>query len=112
MFYFLVPAQQNNSIKDYLSLWGRGLQDNFRIVQYEDLIQHKKFKQGIYVLCALDRLSPDLMQVTREIYQQLQPREGFRFLNNPNTLRRFELLTELRRLGFNEFRVVRVTSSL
>jgi hypothetical protein len=107
-----VPAQQNNLIKDYLSLWGRGLQDNFRIVQYENLVQHKEFKQGIYVLCALDRLNPDLMQVTRKIYQQLQPLEGFRFLNNPKTLRRFELLTELRRLGFNEFRAVRATGSL
>ncbi len=112
MIYFLVPAKQDDLIKDYLAVWGRSLQADFEIIHYEALIQRREFKQGTYVLSALDQLTPDLEQVLLQVYRQLQPLAGFRFLNNPQTLRRFELLSELRRLGRNEFQAVRANSDL
>lgn len=111
MIHFLVPAAQVAGIKDYLDVFGAPLREEFRIVHYEDLVNHKEFPLGTYVLSALDQLSPANAKLVSEIYQQLKDTPGIRFLNNPTkTLQRFELLTELNRRGMNEFCAVRATA--
>ena len=104
MIYFLVPAAQEFTIKDYLELFGRSLRQDIRILHYEDLVHQREFSRGTYVWAALDQLHPGMSQLVFEIYVQLKQIEGFRFLNDPrNTLQRFELLNKLNDAGRNDF---------
>jgi hypothetical protein len=108
MIYFLVPAAQDNLIKDYLEVCRAALRNDFRVVHYENLLDQKEFRRGTYVLSALDQLSPGMTDLLTEIHQQLKDVPGIRFLNNPvKTLQRFPLLIELHRRGMNEFRAAR-----
>ena len=108
MIHFLVPAAQDVFIKDYLAVFGTTLREHFGVLRYEDLARHKEFTRGTYVLSTLDQLSKTTAALLSEIHQQLAHTEGFRFLNHPTTtLQRFDLLTELNRRGFNQFRVAR-----
>ena len=108
MIHFFVPAAQERGIKDYLDVYGAPLREDFRVLHYEDLINQKEYARGTYVLSALDQLNPANAALVSEVYKQLKDDPGIRFLNNPGkTLRRFDLLAELNRQGFNEFRAVR-----
>jgi hypothetical protein len=101
------------TLHEYLGGWGRGLADGFRILYYEDLPHRTSFDRGTYVLAALDQLNPGMLRFIDELHNKLQAEGGFRFLNHPTrTLRRFELLTELRRLDRNEFDAVRANADL
>ncbi len=112
MIHFLVPAAEDVFIKDYLSVFGGALREDFRVVHYEDLTRQKEFARGTYVLSTLDQLSDTTADLLSEIYQQLEQVEGFRFLNHPTkTLQRFGLLTELNRRGLNKFRVSRAITN-
>jgi hypothetical protein len=113
MIYFLVPATQEFTIKDYVDLYGRELREDIRILDYEDLVHQGEFFKGTYVLTGLDQLHVGLAQLVCEIYDQLKEIEGFRFLNHPrNTLRRFELLNKLHSEGRNDFRAVKADADL
>jgi hypothetical protein len=108
MIHFLVPAAHDFAVRDYLDVSEASLREHFRVVHYEDLVRHKEFARGTYVLSTLDQLSEATAALLSQIYNQLQHVEGFRFLNHPtNTLQRFELLTELNQRGLNEFRAFR-----
>lgn len=108
MIYFLVPSAHDFCIQDYLALHGAALREDFRVVHYEALLHQKQFGPGTYVMAALDQLNAANIQLVREIYRQLKDVSEVRFLNNPvTTLQRFDLLTELKRHGLNDFGVVR-----
>jgi hypothetical protein len=113
MIYFLVPAAQEFTIKDYLDLFGRTLRQDIRILHYEHLLNQREFSSGTYVWAALDQLHPGMSQLVFEIYVQLKQMEGFRFLNDPrNTLQRFELLNKLHDAGRNDFRAFKADGDL
>lgn len=108
MIHFLVPSTQDVGIKDYLDVFGAPLRNDFRILHYEDLVNQKEFPRGTYVLAALDQLNAANACLLSEIYRQLKGAPGIRFLNDPvKTLRRFDLLAELKRRGLNEFSALR-----
>jgi hypothetical protein len=110
MIHFLSPAAQDDTVKEYLGFYGRALQDNIRILHYEDLAQRNEFETGTYVLSALDQLSQGQAQLVRGLYEQLNRVTGVRLLNDPsNTLQRYELLRKLKQVGKNEFTAIRST---
>lgn len=113
MIHYLVPADQQSGIREYLERWGRGVAGRMRIVPYEGLPDATRLETGIYVLSALEQLGPALRQLVVALHRTLHATEGFRFLNHPiRTLGRFELMTELHRLGLNDFRAVRAGDDL
>ena len=113
MIHYVTPAYFDFTVHEYLSRWGAALRDRLRILHYEDLRSRRELPPGTYVLSALDQLGTAMRRLLQELRRQLDSAPGFRFLNHPAlTLRRFELLTELRRLGCNEFGAVRATGNL
>ena len=92
----------------YLETWGRALAGRMRILPYEDLPGRIHLEPGAYILSDLDQIGPAMRRYLTEVRGQLQGRPGYRFLNDPQaTLHRFELLSELHRLGLNSFRALR-----
>jgi hypothetical protein len=113
MIHFVVPAAGGSLLRDYLAAWGRNLAERVRILDYENLPSQTRFDRGTYILAALDQLSPGMLRLVGELYDQLSHVDGFRILNHPTrTLRRFDLLAELRRLNRNEFRAARAAADL
>ncbi len=110
MIHFLAPADEV-LIRNYLDVRGASIAHHFRIIDYENLPQ--EFRGGTYLFAALEQLSAPMERLTEELYAQLSRCEGVRILNTPGrTLRRYELLRELARLGRNDFRAVRANDDL
>ena len=110
MIHFVVPAGRENLIHEYLAFWGRNLSERMRILHYETLVRQTRCDRGTYVLSTLDELSPAMERAIEDLHRQLDGLDGVRILNHPiRTLRRYDLLAELRRLDLNEFRAVRAS---
>jgi hypothetical protein len=110
MIHFVLPAANEWTAREYFSKWGRSVAGRFRVLRYEDLAAKTSFDRGTYLLTGFfpRRLQP-LME---ELHRQLSAVEGIRFVNHPTrTLRRFELLEELYRRGWNGFRAVRLATA-
>jgi hypothetical protein len=113
MIHFVLPAGHEFTVGEYLSNAGRDLAGRIRPVRYGELAAQPSFERGTYVLAGLEVLGPGMRRLLEELCARLSGEEGVRFLNHPvRTLRRFELLEELRRLGRNEFRAVRAAGDL
>ncbi len=113
MIHFVVPAAQENLFHEYLAFWGRPVAERTSILHYETLLRRTLLERGTYVLSSLDQLGPAMESAVEEVHRQIAGKEGFRFLNHPfRALRRYDLLTELARLNWNDFRVVRAAGDL
>jgi hypothetical protein len=113
MIHFVVPAGRESLFSEYLEFWGRNLSERMRILQYETLIRQTRCDRGTYVLSSLDELNPAMERVLADLHRQLEGKDGVRFLNHPiRTLRRYDLLVELARRDFNEFRAARAGEDL
>lgn len=110
MIHFLAPAGEQ-LMRNYLEVRGSAIADRIETVYYEQLPQ--RFRGGTYVFSALEQLSAPMERLVESLYAQLSQCEGVRILNRPGrTLRRYELLTELSRLGYNDHRAVRAGDDL
>ena len=113
MIHFVVPAGRDAMIREYLAAWGRNLADSIRVLHYETLARQSSFDPGSYVFSSLDELTPAMERLVGELSGELARREGFRMLNHPaRTLRRFDLLTELRGRRLNAFGAVRAVGDI
>ena len=110
MIHFVTTAASKFTIGDYLSVRGASLDTRLKVVEYERLAEWTRVERGTYVLTALDQLAAGMLGLVQSLVGQLEGSEGVRFLNHPSrTMRRFELLQTLARLGRNDFRAERVT---
>jgi hypothetical protein len=110
MIHFLAPAGERLA-HNYLDVRGRAIADRFEIVAYENL--PKRLRGGTYVFSALEQLSAPMERLVEHLHAQLSACQGVRILNRPGrTLRRYELLRELARLGRNEHCAFRATEDL
>ncbi len=109
MIHFVVPRDTAFGIEDYLALWGAGLAGRMEVLPYEDLPNRTSLPAGAYILSALDQLEPEGRRLLGEVYEQLTGAgQGVRVLNHPEkTLRRYDLLEELYRVGLNRHRAAR-----
>jgi hypothetical protein len=113
MIHFVTLSTQDNCMRDYLSLWGKALDDRIRIVHYEDLLAQSSPAPGTYILAALDQLAGPSVELLAQFHQALSRHPEFRFVNHPDrTLQRYELLVALHQAGSNEFRVLPATADL
>ncbi|MFN2397357.1 MAG: hypothetical protein ABR543_01740 [Gemmatimonadaceae bacterium] len=113
MIHFVVPAEQDFGIVDYLAVWGRHLQQRIHILHYEDVASRTLFDRGTYVFAALDQLGPAMLSVADYLHHALSGVDGVRVLNHPKgSLQRFELLSELGRLNENDFRAASATENM
>ncbi len=112
MIHFVAPEANAWTVHQYLSEWGKGVADRFRILHYESLAERTSFDRGTYVLAALE-LSPAQQLLVEELHRCLSATNGVRFLNHPTrTMRRYALLQELRRRNLNGFRAVRLNEGV
>lgn len=110
MIHFLAPAGER-LLHNYLDVRGQAIADRFEIVAYENL--PRRFRGGTYVFSALEQLSAPMERLVAHLHAQLSACAGVRTLNHPGrTLRRYELLRELSRLGRNQHRAVRASEDL
>ncbi len=112
MIHFLMPREEDYTIREYLELWGRGLAGRASIVHYEDLPDRSDLPEGTHVLTALDHLTPEGRRVVAAMCDQLAA-AGASTLNSPGkTLLRLELSEELHRRGWNRHRAARADGDL
>ena len=110
MIHVLAPAGEF-LMRKYLEVRGRAIADHFDVLSYENL--PRRFRGGTYVFAALEQLSAPMERLAESLDAQLAACDSVRVLNRPGrTLRRYELLSELARRGYNEHRAVRATEDL
>ena len=113
MIHFVVPAARDGLFREYLEFWGRDLAERMRILHYEELVRQTRCDRGTYVLSTLDELNPGMERAIEELCGQLDGSEGIRILNHPiRTLKRYDLLAELARRNWNDFRALRASEDL
>ena len=111
MIHFVVPSAQTRGIDEYLEHWGLDVASRFRVVPTESLPTFTSVSPGVYVLSALDQLSPKLFAFVTAFHEALDGRPDVRFLNHPSkTWQRPRLLDELHKRGHNQFRAVKITA--
>jgi len=110
MIFYVAPRSAAWTVHEYLSRWGKEVAGRLAVVHYEDFLERRSFERGTWVLSALCSLTDETRARLASVHGRLAGREGLRFLNHPTrTLRRYGLLEELWRRGWNEFRAVRAT---
>ncbi len=109
MICFLVPRDDDFTIREYLERAGRGLSSRLLVLHYEDLPARRTLPAGPFILAGLDQLTPEGAGMLGEMCEELlRSGAGVRLLNSPAaTLLRLPLLEELYRRGLNEHRAVR-----
>ena len=111
MIYYLVTAKHSYTMESYLETYGRSLQDQVKLVYYEELPYIGEMPLGTYIFSDLERLSPAQITLAAYVWNHLaQLRPSVRQLNSPRlTMRRFELQKELHRSGINCFQTIRAS---
>jgi hypothetical protein len=105
-------ARNSRAIPWYLETYGAELRDTLVSVHYEDLLDDPDPVDATYCFADLELLTDDELERAAKVREQLRAR-GCAVLNDPeHTLRRVDLLRELRRDGTNDFTVYRVVESL
>jgi hypothetical protein len=114
MIHFLMPRDEDYTVREYLGFWGRGVAGEMAILHYEDLPARTELPGGTWILTAVDHLTPEGRRVVADLCdQRARSGAGARTLNSPlTTLRRLELLEELQRRGLNNHRAVRAEGDL
>ena len=113
MIHYLTTAQQGLTMHDHLAGRGADVADRIRVVDYDHLAAETHLAAGTWVLTALDQLSVGMQQFVGTLHGQMAGEAGVRFLNHPTrTLRRFDVLETMRRVGYNDFRAVRASGDL
>jgi hypothetical protein len=114
VIYFLVPREQEFTIRNYLEQWAPEVANLVSILHYEELPGRATLPAGSYLFSALDQLTPGGRRLVRELQRQLRASALVgRVLNDPDAaLLRFDLLEELFRQGLNPHRAVRARGDL
>ncbi len=89
----------------------RELLQRFRLLSYEEVFHLASLPTGTYIFADLERLSPEETERAAIVWNTLADSgRGLRLLNHPvRSMRRFELLRQLREQGINDFDVRRLT---
>ena len=109
MVHYVVTREHAYTMEPYARGWG-GLQ----LLFYDDLLRVPALPAGAYVFTDLERLTPTERRLVASVWDQLAVHASrVRLLNDPRrVLGRYELLTELARVGWNSYRVWRPTDDL
>jgi hypothetical protein len=99
---------------EYLEYWGKELADSeIRILRYEHLLRESRFQPGTYVFTTFDEMRGPMGRYVDALAAELRQSPHARIFNDPRrVLRRFDLHSELWRLGKNTFRSFRADGDL
>ncbi len=91
--------------------WREELLRRLRLLSYEEAFRLKALPVGSYIFTDLDRLNPEQTERAAILWDALRSSgHGLKVLNHPVlSMRRFELLRQLRERGINDFDVCRLT---
>ena len=109
MVHYVVTREHAYTMEPYVEGW-----DGLRLLFYDDLFHVPALPAGAYVFTDQERLTPSEHRLAASIWDQLAVHASrVRLLNDPRrVLDRYELLTELARVGWNSYRVWRPTDDL
>jgi len=91
--------------------WREELLRRLRLLSYEDAFRLKALPVGTYIFTDLDRLDSEQTERAAILWEALQNSgHDLRILNHPvRSMRRYELLRQLKERGINDFDVCRLT---
>lgn len=91
--------------------WREELLRRLRLLSYEEAFRLKALPVGSYIFTDLDRLNPEQTERAAILWDALRSSGGdLTILNHPvRSMRRFELLRQLRERGINDFDACRLT---
>ncbi len=91
--------------------WREELLRRLRLLSYEEAFRLKALPVGSYIFTDLDRLNPEQTERAAILWDTLRSSgHGLKILNHPvRSMRRFELLRQLRERGINDFDACRLT---
>lgn len=109
MIYVVVTAAHRYTIDDYLAEGGAPVADCVQSVSHECLLAQDVLPAGVYIFADLERVPPREAEQLAVVWQALAD-AGLPLLNHPTrSMRRYELLRQLREAGINLFDALRVT---
>ena len=110
MLHFLVKRDHAKFIELFRKRMAPEAAARIRIIPYEDLLRMDALPSGTYIFTSLGILPRAQRAVAAAAHEVLRE-AGCRILNHPEaSLRRFDMLVELNRVGINSFRPYRVES--
>jgi len=114
MIYFILDRGNSFPIRKYLKFRGKSLAEIVGIICYDELDKLKDIKCNTLIFSDFDRLTPVQLSKVVQIYNQVKKNyPGLRLLNDPSKVKlRYELLSELYKIGINPFRVFRMSENL
>jgi hypothetical protein len=111
MIYYITPEPNRWTINKFLLGWGKEIASRIQVISYQRIFRRKSLRVGTYIFTALDKLSPNQLEMAARAWEVLESYgHGIRLLNHPLRLkRRYELLRTLYDVGINDFNVYRLT---
>jgi len=117
MIFYLSRKHHQYTIRDRLRdevmplPWREELLRRLRLLSYEDAFRLKALPVGTYIFTDLDRLNSEQTERAAILWEALRSSgHDLKILNHPvRSMRRFELLRQLRERGINDFDVCRLT---
>jgi hypothetical protein len=108
MIYFAIPDESLPMLRRFQECeWGAPLAGTLQLVTYESIFENARAERGVWILAAVDRLTPAGLELAQLLYDTLVA-NGLKVLNSPKrVLRRYDLLDKLYTSGRNRFRAVR-----
>jgi len=104
LIFYLTTKDFTNPMRSFLYTWGKNLSKRITILTYQQAFRKRRFPAGTYIFSDIERLTPIESEKAAQIHQVLHSRWGSRILmlNHPTrSMRRFELLRTLNRVGIN-----------
>jgi hypothetical protein len=110
LIHYLVTAEADSTLRDFLAHWAPGLRPHVKILHYEDLPRLHRLATGTYIFSDLELLAGERLDIAVRVWDQLSTAgDEVRLFNDPRkALRRFELLSTLHKRGTNMFAVSRL----
>src|SRR5262245_22009431 len=107
MIHFVTTRDHAYTLTHLVDRLGR---DRCRVHHYERLFQRKRLPAGTWIFTDHERLSAYELDLAARVAARLE-KGGARVLNHPaRVLRRFDMLTALKRAGINQFSAWRAES--
>jgi len=113
MIYYLATGEYSNTMTSFLSSWGRNLRSIIKVIPYERIFTRRLLLPGTYIFADIERLSPADAELAAVMWNALRSHWGEKItlLNHPTrSMRRFELLRHLYKLGINFHNVYMLTN--
>lgn len=111
IIFYLASKAHFYTVSSYLSLWGKTLIPQVRLLSYEQLVETRTLQLGTYIFSDIERLTPEQAEMAAQVWKDISNAgKEISILNHPTrSMRRYELLRSLYEHGSNKFNIYRLT---